>query len=121
MHKSYPEELVEQYVQAIAELEEVKKALKKDPLDPRYTPRNTRYKYRSGYSTVQCAAVNRIGRLEKEQHILRTELRQRLTWIEDFAAKIAQQTYDPDILDYLGEDYIRHFLEELNENAKKEN
>jgi hypothetical protein len=122
--KSYVEELTEQYIYAIGELEEVKCALKKDPLDPRYTPRNTRYKYRSGYSTVQCAAVLRIGNLEKQQHVLRSELRQRLTWLEDFIEKLANLLNSGASLDviynYLGLDYLRNTLKEVNLNARAE-
>ena len=125
--KSYPEQLVDSYRYALNELEEVKRALQKDPLDPRYTPRNTRYKYHSGHSTVQCAAVIRIGNLEKQQHILRTELRQRLNWLQDFIEKLYKMLTDSDsapsnttIIEYLGVDYLREIIEELNSNAKKE-
>lgn len=119
---SYVELLQGKYDQAIEQYDNIVQALRVDPLDSRYTLRNTRYKYKSGRSTVECAASKRINKLEKEKHTLETELRQRIRWLVDFMESLPPLYRTKELEDYFGLQKAKDYLKEvgLRERQKEE-
>lgn len=113
----YSYKLICQYEAAIHNYTEIIEALKKDPLDPRYTLRNTRYKYKSGRSTADCAARNRISTYEKQRQTLKNELRQRLTWLVEFFEDA--RTVTTQLEDYFDLRIAKDYLKEVAESEKE--
>lgn len=118
---SYSYKLICQYESAIHDYTEIIEALKKDPLDPRYTLRNTRYKYKSGRSTADCAARNRISTYEKQRQTLKNELRQRLTWLVEFFEDVHSNVIitDNKLEDYFDLRIAKDYLKEVAESEKE--